>query len=168
MVSPISLVSLVFVVAIASVDCNIEVDALYAWKTNLVDPNGVLDNWDPTFVNPCDWYHVTCDVDDDSVTRVDLGNAGLSGILVPQLGALSNLQHFGVYGNSIRGVIPTSIGNLTSLISLNLYQNQLSGTIPSSLGNLVSLRFLRLNSNKLTGVVPAEVLQLVKSGNLIV
>ncbi|XP_059447564.1 leucine-rich repeat protein 1-like [Corylus avellana] len=167
MVSPISLVSLVFAVAIASVDCNIEVDALSAWKTNLVDPNGYLKNWDPTLVNPCTWFHITCN-DDDRVTRVDLGKDELSGILVPQLGDLSNLQYLEVYGNNISGDIPTEIGKLTTLIALDLYENQLSGTIPSSLGNLVSLNYLRLNSNKLSGAVPAEVLQLVKSGNLLV
>ncbi|XP_059434417.1 leucine-rich repeat protein 1-like [Corylus avellana] len=167
MVTPISLVFLVFAVAIASVDCNFEGDALYAWKTKLVDPNGVLQSWDPNLVNPCTWYHVTCD-NDNSVTRVDLGNAGLSGILVPQLGALSNLQYLEVYGNNISGVIQTVIGNLTTLISLDLYQNHLSGIIPSSLGNLVSLRFLRLNSNKLSGVIPAELLQLVRLGNLMI
>ncbi|XP_059447563.1 leucine-rich repeat protein 1-like [Corylus avellana] len=167
MVSPISLVSLVFAVAIASVDCNIEGDALSAWKTNLVDPSNVLQSWDSTLVNPCTWYHITCDLN-DHVTRVDLGHIGLSGILVPQLGDLSNLQYLEVYGNSLTGVIPTEIGKITTLISLDLYQNQLSGTIPPSLGSLVSLKFLRLNSNKLTGAVPAEVLQLVKSGSLTV
>ncbi|XP_062156343.1 leucine-rich repeat protein 1-like [Alnus glutinosa] len=167
------LVFLVFAVAIASVDCNSEGEALHAWKTKLVDPNGVLQSWDPTLVNPCTWYHVTCN-GDNSVTRVFMtcftieGTSALSGILVPQLGALSNLQYLEVYGNNISGVIPTGIGNLTRLISLDLYQNHLSGVIPSSLGNLVSLRFLRLNSNKLSGVIPAEVLQLVRWGNLMI
>ena len=36
-------------------------DALYALKSNLQDPNSVLQSWDPTLVNPCTWFHVTCD-----------------------------------------------------------------------------------------------------------
>jgi hypothetical protein len=27
----------------------------------LSDPNGVLQSWDPTLVNPCTWFHITCD-----------------------------------------------------------------------------------------------------------
>lgn len=36
-------------------------DALAAWKAQLVDPNNVLQSWDPTLVNPCTWFHITCD-----------------------------------------------------------------------------------------------------------
>ncbi|KAK4597517.1 hypothetical protein RGQ29_015158 [Quercus rubra] len=145
------LVCFVFAVAIASVDCNSEGDALISWKLKLVDPNGVLQSWDPTLVNPCTW---------------DLGNAGLSGPLVPQLGTLANLQYLEVFGNNLTGTIPTAIANLTKLVSLDLYQNQFNGAIPESLGNLVSLSFLRLNSNKFSGILPVKVIQLVRYGNL--
>ncbi|KAL2347540.1 hypothetical protein Fmac_001540 [Flemingia macrophylla] len=69
-----------------------EGDALDSLRTNLQDPNNVLQSWDPTLVNPCTWFHVTCN-NDNSVIRVDLGNATLSGQLVPQLGQLKNLQY---------------------------------------------------------------------------
>ncbi|KAF5449271.1 hypothetical protein F2P56_029735 [Juglans regia] len=154
-----------FAIAIASVDCNSEGDALYAWKSKLVDPNHILQSWDPTLLNPCTWFHITCN-NNNSVTGVGLGNAGLSGFLVPQLGALPNLRYLKVFRNNLSGSIPMEIGNLTSLISLDLYQNQFSGVIPASLGYLPSLRFLRLNSNKLTGKIPVEVLKLVTWGNL--
>ncbi|KAK5844081.1 hypothetical protein PVK06_000216 [Gossypium arboreum] len=62
-------------------------DALHSWKTQLVDPNNVLKTWDPTLANPCPWFHVTCNRE-NSVIRVNLGNAGLSGPLVPDLGLL--------------------------------------------------------------------------------
>ncbi|KAK4352457.1 hypothetical protein RND71_027975 [Anisodus tanguticus] len=71
---------------------NMEGDALHSLRTNLQDPNNVLQSWDPTLVNPCTWFHVTCN-NDNSVIRVDLGNAALSGQLVPQLGLLKNLQY---------------------------------------------------------------------------
>ncbi|KZV29624.1 somatic embryogenesis receptor kinase 2-like [Dorcoceras hygrometricum] len=156
---------LVFALALISVECNSEGDALNAWKNSLSDPNNVLQSWDPTLINPCTWFHITCNLD-NSVVRVDLGNANLSGILVPQLGLLANLQYLEVYINNISGEIPSELGNLTRLVSLDLYYNKLTGPIPASLANLRSLRFLRLNSNKLSGTIPAGVLQLIQSGSL--
>lgn len=44
-------------------------DALNNLKTNLIDPNNVLQSWDPTLVNPCTWFHVTCNTE-NSVIRV--------------------------------------------------------------------------------------------------
>ncbi|XP_041010348.1 leucine-rich repeat protein 1-like [Juglans microcarpa x Juglans regia] len=157
------LLCFLFAIAIASVDCNSEGDALYAWKSKLVDPNNVLQSWDPTLLNPCTWFHITCN-NNNSVTGVGLRNARLSGFLVPHLGALPNLRYLQVFRNNISGSIPMELGNLTSLITLDLYQNQFSGVIPASLGYLPSLR--RLNSNKLTGKIPKEVLELITWGNL--
>ncbi|PKI37817.1 hypothetical protein CRG98_041767, partial [Punica granatum] len=71
---------------------NAEGDALNALKNNLADPNNVLQSWDPTLVNPCTWFHVTCN-SDNSVTRVEL------------------------YSNNITGRIPEELGNLTNLAS---------------------------------------------------
>ncbi|KAL3379674.1 hypothetical protein AABB24_000404 [Solanum stoloniferum] len=135
----IALVFLVGALAIIAVECNSEGDALNAFKTNVADPNNVLQSWDPTLVNPCTWFHVTCN-SQNSVVRVDLGDANLSGSLVPQLGMLNNLQYLQIQSNSISGAIPSELGNLTKLVSLGLENNKLSGLIPSSLGNLKSLR----------------------------
>ncbi|CAD5329834.1 unnamed protein product [Arabidopsis thaliana] len=128
-------------------------DALSALKNSLADPNKVLQSWDATLVTPCTWFHVTCN-SDNSVTRVDLGNANLSGQLVMQLGQLPNLQYLELYSNNITGTIPEQLGNLTELVSLDLYLNNLSGPIPSTLGRLKKLRFLRLNNNSLSGEIP--------------
>ncbi|KAG9451178.1 hypothetical protein H6P81_011143 [Aristolochia fimbriata] len=135
------------------VRANMEGDALHTLRTNLFDPNNVLQSWDPTLVNPCTWFHVTCN-NDNSVIRVDLGNAELSGQLVSQLGQLKNLQYLELYSNNISGAIPSDLGNLTSLVSLDLYLNNFTGPIPDSLGKLSKLRFLRLNNNSLTGYIP--------------
>ncbi|XWS15343.1 hypothetical protein CRYUN_Cryun35bG0088500 [Craigia yunnanensis] len=135
------------------VSANVEGDALHSLRTNLKDPNNVLQSWDPTLVNPCTWFHVTCN-NDNSVIRVDLGNAALSGQLVPHLGLLKNMQYLELYSNNISGPIPSDLGNLTSLVSLDLYLNSFSGPIPESLGRLSKLRFLRLNNNSLTGPIP--------------
>ncbi|KAG7656352.1 unnamed protein product [Arabidopsis thaliana] len=132
---------------------NMEGDALHSLRANLVDPNNVLQSWDPTLVNPCTWFHVTCN-NENSVIRVDLGNADLSGQLVPQLGQLKNLQYLELYSNNITGPVPSDLGNLTNLVSLDLYLNSFTGPIPDSLGKLFKLRFLRLNNNSLTGPIP--------------
>ncbi|KAK6159003.1 hypothetical protein DH2020_006317 [Rehmannia glutinosa] len=130
---------------------NSEGDALNALRRSLTDPDNVLQSWDPNLVNPCTWFHITCNRD-NHVTRVDLGNSNLSGHLVPELGKLEHLQYLELYKNNIQGTIPAELGNLKSLISLDLYNNNISGTIPPSLGNLKSLT--RLNDNQLHGPIP--------------
>ncbi|XP_061948576.1 BRASSINOSTEROID INSENSITIVE 1-associated receptor kinase 1-like [Populus nigra] len=146
---------LVFHLVVVRVSSNVEGDALNSLKTNLLDPNNVLQSWDATLVNPCTWFHVTCN-NENSVTRVDLGNANLSGQLVTQLGVLSNLQYLELYSNNITGQIPDELGNLTNLVSLDLYLNNLTGPIPQTLGKLQKLRFLRLNNNTLSGTIPVN------------
>ncbi|XP_062156330.1 leucine-rich repeat protein 1-like [Alnus glutinosa] len=146
----------------APANTNLEGDALYALRRAVKDPNGVLESWDPTLVDPCTWFHVTCDTD-NRVTRLDLGNAKLSGSLVPELGKLERLQYLELYMNNLVGPVPEELGGLKSLLSLDLYHNNLTGSIPSSLSKLSNLKFLRLNSNNLTGRIPRE---LTKLGNL--
>ncbi|RXH73653.1 hypothetical protein DVH24_016475, partial [Malus domestica] len=82
---------------------NIEGDALNALKTNLADPNNVLQSWDPALYNPCTWLHVTCNSKNRVTVRYGnfltfllhpvIANANLSGQLVAQLGVLSKLQY---------------------------------------------------------------------------
>ncbi|KAM0845152.1 hypothetical protein ACQ4PT_006156 [Festuca glaucescens] len=141
------------VLGASRVAANTEGDALYSLRQSLKDANSVLQSWDPTLVNPCTWFHVTCNPD-NSVIRVDLGNAQLSGALVSQLGQLKNLQYLELYSNNISGTIPVELGNLTNLVSLDLYLNNFSGVIPDTLGQLLKLRFLRLNNNSLSGRIP--------------
>ncbi|CAL5068236.1 unnamed protein product [Urochloa decumbens] len=141
------------VLSVSRVVANTEGDALYSLRQSLKDTNNVLQSWDPTLVNPCTWFHVTCNTD-NSVIRLDLGNAQLSGPLVPQLGQLKNMQYLELYSNNISGPIPPELGNLTNLVSLDLYLNNFTGGIPDTLGQLSKLRFLRLNNNSLTGQIP--------------
>ncbi|XP_050206239.1 LRR receptor kinase BAK1-like [Mercurialis annua] len=141
------------------ISANMEGDALHNLRTNLQDPNNVLQSWDPTLVNPCTWFHVTCN-NENSVIRVDLGNAALSGQLVPQLGQLKNLQYLELYGNNISGPIPSDLGNLTNLVSLDLYLNSFTGPIPDTLSKLTKLRFLRLNNNSLSGQIPMSLINI--------
>uniref|UniRef100_A0A0C9RRS4 TSA: Wollemia nobilis Ref_Wollemi_Transcript_18625_1274 transcribed RNA sequence n=1 Tax=Wollemia nobilis TaxID=56998 RepID=A0A0C9RRS4_9CONI len=137
------------------VSANSEGNALYTFRRSLFDPDNVLQSWDPTLVNPCTWFHVTCD-ENNHVTRLDLGNSHLSGHLVPELGQLEHLQYLELYKNNITGNILEELGNLKNLVSMDLYNNRLTGEIPRSLGMLKSLVFLRLNNNKLSGQIPRE------------
>ncbi|PNY14133.1 somatic embryogenesis receptor kinase 1-like protein [Trifolium pratense] len=142
-----------------TISINSEGNTLHALKIRLSDPNNVLQSWDPTLVNPCTWFHVTCDIN-NHVTRLDLGNANVSGTLGSELGHLHHLQYLELYGNDLRGKIPKELGNLKALISMDLYDNKLEGKIPKSFGKLKSLKFLRLNNNKLTGSIPRELTRL--------
>ncbi|GAA0171923.1 transmembrane signal receptor [Lithospermum erythrorhizon] len=148
-------IPMILAVVLPSVKANSEGDALYALRRSLLDPDNVLESWDVNLVNPCTWFHITCN-QENRVTRVDLGNSNLSGHLVAELGKLEYLQYLELYRNNIQGTIPADLGNLKNLISLDLYNNNITGPIPSSLGKLKSLVFLRLNDNKLTGRIPKE------------
>ncbi|XVF66705.1 hypothetical protein PTKIN_Ptkin10aG0059000 [Pterospermum kingtungense] len=143
----------------APTNANVEGDALYAFRRYVKDPENMLESWDPTLVDPCTWFHVTCD-GDNRVTRLDLGNAKLSGSLVAELGKLERLQYLELYRNNLMDSIPEEIGRLKSLVSLDLYHNNLSGSIPASLSKLSNLKFLRLNGNRLTGRIPRQLTQL--------
>ncbi|XP_065871353.1 leucine-rich repeat protein 2-like [Euphorbia lathyris] len=152
----LSLFSLSFLLFFSpSLSTNSEGNALHALRSKLSDPTNVLQSWDPTLVNPCTWFHITCD-SNSHVIRLDLGNSNISGSLGSELGELKHLQYLELYRNEISGPIPKELGDLKNLVSMDLYDNKFEGEIPKSLANLKSLRFLRLNNNKLTGSIPRE------------
>ncbi|XVE93087.1 hypothetical protein REPUB_Repub01dG0160100 [Reevesia pubescens] len=153
---------------------NFEGDALNALKTNVADPDNVLQSWDPTLVNPCTWSYVTCN-SENSVTRVDLGNANLSGQLVPQLGQLSNLQYLWLYCIGFGCIFHAKILGYAFLLHFlcpiitksifydrELFRNNISGIIPEELGNLTDLVSLDLYLNVLTGHIPTTLGKLSK------
>ncbi|KAL7584641.1 hypothetical protein Lser_V15G46053 [Lactuca serriola] len=131
---------------------NAEVDALNALKTQLQDPNNVLQSWNITQVNPCGWSYITCNTE-KRVTQMNLMN------LVKSLSKTNTVLH--LYSNNFSGRIPDEIGNLTNLLGLELYLNRLEGAIPDTLGNLQKLRFLRLGNNSLTGTIPYSLTTIV-------
>jgi hypothetical protein len=88
----VALAALLALAAAGARASNDEGDALYALRQRLRDPNGVLQSWDPTLVNPCTWFHVTCN-QASRVERLDLGNSNISGSLGPELGRLVNLKY---------------------------------------------------------------------------
>eukprot|EP00249_Psilotum_nudum_P014047 c24635_g1_i3 orf=281-2089(+) len=134
---------------------NFEVQALMAFKAEVVDPENALASWDGNAVDPCGWYHVTCS-SKLFVMNVVLPNLQLFGTLSPSIGNLTNLEILMLENNNISGPIPSELGKLFKLSSLDLSNNRLSGQIPHTLGQLKSLTYLRLNNNSLSGSFPAS------------
>ncbi|KAG7633219.1 Leucine-rich repeat-containing N-terminal plant-type [Arabidopsis suecica] len=110
-------------------EANSEGDALHALRRSLSDPDNVLQSWDPTLVNPCTWFHVTCN-QHHQVTRLDLGNSNLSGHLVPELGKLEHLQYLRLNENRLTGPIPRELTVISSLKVVDVLGNDLCGTFP--------------------------------------
>lgn len=67
--SVVLVVLVALTVILTAVNGNLEGDGLYAFRHSLTDPDNVLDSWDPTLVNPCTWFHITCN-QDNHVTRL--------------------------------------------------------------------------------------------------
>lgn len=53
----------------AKLDWTFSGDALHQVRQALTDPMNVLQSWDPSLVNPCTWFHVTCS-SENTVIRV--------------------------------------------------------------------------------------------------
>ncbi|KAH7289735.1 hypothetical protein KP509_30G017100 [Ceratopteris richardii] len=132
---------------------NSEVDALIAFKRGVRDPDGRLDSWDATSVDPCTWFLVTCD-SNNRVQRLSLGRTGISGTISPTFGQLSSLQYLDSMGNKLTGRIPPELVRLSNLVALHLMQNELSGPIAPQLTRLWKLQFLNLSNNNLSGRIP--------------
>lgn len=101
----------------------------------------------------CAWAGVTCT--GGRVTRLDLADNRLAGILPAELGLLAYLTHLDLSGNQLTGQLPAELGNLRGLTVLNLSDNELRGILPPRLRILNRLRVLDLHGNALTGALPA-------------
>ncbi|KAK2366111.1 histidine kinase osmosensor [Trifolium repens] len=132
---------------------NFEVQALMNIKGSLVDPHGILENWDGDAVDPCSWNMVTCSTE-NLVISLGIPSQNLSGTLSPSIGNLTNLQTIVLQNNNITGPIPSELGKLSMLQTLDLSDNFFNGKIPPSLGYLRNLQYLRLNNNSFSGECP--------------
>ena len=94
-------------------------------------------------------------------TRVD-GDGGLTGILPPGLGDLTELEILDFGGNhyGIDGEIPSELGKLSNLKDLRLGRIGLEGEIPPELGQMTSLKMMDLSDNGLEGEIPSELGQM--------
>ncbi|OIV90181.1 hypothetical protein TanjilG_01377 [Lupinus angustifolius] len=146
---------------------NYEVQALMGIKASLVDPHGILDDWDGDAVDPCNWNMVYCSPE-NLVISLGTPSQSLSGTLSPSIGNLTNLQSVLLQNNNITGPIPSELGKLTMLHTLDLSNNFFNGKIPPSLGHLRSLQYLRLNNNSFDGECPESLANMAQLAFLIV
>ncbi|KAK2974498.1 hypothetical protein RJ640_018663 [Escallonia rubra] len=138
-----------------TISTNYEGNALHALRSRLSDPNHVLQSWDPTLVNSCTWFHVTCD-SNNHVIRLELYHNNIGGKLPKELGKLKSLVSMDLYGNRFQGKIPKSFANLKSLRFLRLNDNKLSGSIPRELTTLSNLKVFDVSNNDLCGTIPVD------------
>nr|POF26857.1 putative leucine-rich repeat receptor-like protein kinase [Quercus suber] len=142
-----------------------EAEALLNWKASLDNQNkSLLSSW--VGDRPCNnWDGITCDDLELGVTRLNLSNSGLKGMLYNlNFSSFPNLLTIDLSTNLLYGTIPDSIGDLSKLTHLDFSSNNLSGSLPLEMGNLGNLSYLILQNNKLSGSIPREI---GKLGNLI-
>ncbi|TKW16694.1 hypothetical protein SEVIR_5G316100v4 [Setaria viridis] len=80
----------------------------------------------------------------------------ITGDMVIDEFAARSLTKIDVSDNKISGVIPEVFGGLENLTILNLFMNNFSCEVPASIGQLPLLRILRLHTNRLNGTLPPE------------
>lgn len=110
------------------VDLLVSGNALHALRRRLSDPTNVLQSWDPTLVNPCTWFHVTCDSDNHVIRLWDSSHSILLFFCVciwilwfPLTWNFVGIEHVFFYdsrdlGNSnISGTLGPEIGDLQYL-----------------------------------------------------
>ncbi|KAM4125702.1 hypothetical protein ACJW30_01G332100 [Castanea mollissima] len=128
--------------------------ALLSFMSEIVsDPRNVLENWNSSDGHVCNWARVSCNNASDSVTKLILNAAWLSGTISPSLANLSSLTVLDFSMNFFEGPIPKELGFLTQLKQLSLSWNFLEGKIPYHLGFIQRMEFLDLGSNKLQGEI---------------
>ncbi|XP_049412499.1 putative leucine-rich repeat receptor-like serine/threonine-protein kinase At2g24130 [Solanum stenotomum] len=130
-------------------------DSLVSFMSMIVsDPFHVLESWNSSNVDVCNWTGIVCDKKIHRVVELDLSHHSLRGTISPSLSGLSFLQILDLSGNLLEGQIPAELGNLVKLNQLSLSSNLLEGEIPNELGFLHELKYLDLGTNNLSGAIP--------------
>ncbi|GMH26277.1 hypothetical protein Nepgr_028120 [Nepenthes gracilis] len=95
--------------------------------------------------NPCEWQHVDCD-SNKRVTRIQLGNSGVSGNISSAIDNLTSLQVLELYNTKISGHLP-SLPSLSSLQTLNILNCQFNFIPTDFFDGLSSLQEVYLDNN---------------------
>ncbi|KAK2657042.1 hypothetical protein Ddye_010094 [Dipteronia dyeriana] len=81
----------------------------------------------------------------------------LHGSIPNELGKLSGLGYFQLYGNNLSGMIPSSIYNISSIYYFSVTRNQLHGQLPLDVGlTLPNLEIFAGGVNSFTGRIPVS------------
>ena len=137
-----------------------ELDALLDLYNSTDGPNWTSENdgdtsndWDIN--NPIEnWYGLTIDCDNETVTVMNLKNNNLSGNIPTSIGNFPNLKFFFFVNNNLLGAVPSSMGNLLKVQSISLNKNNLSGQLPNSFSQLAELVELYIDNNNFSGPFP--------------
>ena len=94
------------------------------------------------------WHGVTVD-SAGRLTRLDLAQNGLTGLIAPELADLFGLRQLLLDRNQLTGTIPSELSLLPALTRLSLHTNRLKGAVPSQFAGMRTLEFLRVANNSL-------------------
>ncbi|CAI5971061.1 unnamed protein product [Closterium sp. NIES-64] len=97
---------------------------------------------------------LTCDAQ-GMVTRINLANRNLTGVIPKAISAFASLTNLSLHDNHLYGHLP-DMGRLKLLRELYLHGNNLKGAVPASLSLLSNLEALNLGENALSGGIPVE------------
>ncbi|XP_038719411.1 probable LRR receptor-like serine/threonine-protein kinase At1g06840 isoform X2 [Tripterygium wilfordii] len=154
-----------FIVAIAQTTDPVEVKALRAVKSRLIDSMRHLRSWNRG--DPCNsnWTGVLCFDTNGAdgylhVKELDFMWNELTGSIPKEVGNISSLRLLLLNGNTLSGSLPDELGYLASLNRLQVDSNHISGPVPKSFASLISVKHLHLNNNSISGQIPAEISKL--------
>ncbi|KAG6418490.1 hypothetical protein SASPL_120694 [Salvia splendens] len=139
-----------------------DLQALQAFKHELVDPNGFLRSWNDTGYGACSgaWAGIKCA--QGQVIVIQLPWRSLGGRITPKISQFQSLRKLSLHDNLIGGQIPPSLGFLPNLRGLQLFNNRFSGSIPPSLGFCPLLQTIDLANNSLSGPLPPTLVNSTK------
>lgn len=130
-------------------------------RSLLVEQNpvnqGIYTQWNPQDNSPCNWPGISCDDLGNRVTRVDLSRCNMSGNILSNFSALTNLSHLDLSQNTIGGIIPEDLSQCVNLKFLNLSHNIITGEF--NLTALSSLDILDLSVNRIVGHIEQAIPQ---------
>ncbi|GKE11465.1 probable leucine-rich repeat receptor-like protein kinase IMK3, partial [Tanacetum coccineum] len=128
--------------------------ALQAFKQELIDPNGFLKSWNDSGYGACSggWEGIKCA--QGQVIVIQLPWRGLGGQLSTKIGQFQALRKLSLHDNAIGGLIPKELGFLPNLRGIQLYNNKFTGLIPPTLGSCTLLQNLDFSNNSLVGQIP--------------
>lgn len=113
-------------------------------------------DWDDSDEPICKWDLIKCD-DYGGVTKIDLSNNNLDGIIPSSIGKLKHLKSLKMNNNQLRSTIPMETWMLDKLEHLDLSKNHFSGSISTMIGNLPNIEEILLWSNSLNSNIPSEI-----------